>query len=82
MVPSESSARSIKIDQVVASWDLDSEMALIEIGADSGLRTIRRLGDSRFCECTSLLSNCTSLARELSYEFAKTYVSPHFGTER
>ena len=42
---------------VVADWDLDSGRALIEIGADSVLRPIQSLDDTRFCEPTSPLSN-------------------------
>lgn len=57
-------------------------MALTEIGVDSGLRQIRSLGDNHFYESTSPLSNHKSLEQELHYQLVKTYISPHFRTER
>ena len=57
MAPSESNAKSIMIDRVLANWDLDFGPALIEIGGDSGLLLVRSLGGSHFCECASPLSD-------------------------
>ena len=69
-VRSGSNAKSITTDRVVASWDLGFGTALIEIGADSGLRRIRNLGDNRFCERTSPLSNYRWSAQETYHGLA------------
>lgn len=81
-VRSESSAKSTMTGRVGASWDLGFGTALIEIGADSGLRPIRSLADNHFCERTSPLSNYRSSIQKSCHGLSKTYVSPHFRTER
>lgn len=79
---SESNARSIMTGPVVADWDLGSGRALIEIGADSVLRRIQSLDDTRFCESTSPPSNHRWSTQEPRHWLAQTYVSPQFRTVR